>query len=86
MSSPERVIQGVNCRLGKKTKNGPLSASPSDLLTLRAIGGPSSTKMRLGFAVMLHSYDDISLFVPLLDIPVSLNDFLQGIASIYDRF
>ena len=33
-----------------------------------------------------HSYDYIPLFVPFFDIPVSLDNFLYGIASIYDRF
>ena len=40
----------------------------------------------LGFAIMLHSYDDISLFVSFFDIPVSLGNLFQRIASIYDRF
>src|SRR5579884_455207 len=35
---------------------------------------------------LLHSNDDISLFVPLVHIPVSLNDLLQWITSINDRF
>src|SRR5215471_642108 len=35
---------------------------------------------------LLHSDDDISLFVPLVNIPVGLDDLLQGIASINDRF
>ena len=35
--------------------------------------------------VLLHRDDDIPLFVPFFDIPVSLDYFLQGIASIYDR-
>jgi hypothetical protein len=37
------------------------------------------------FAVMPHSYDNIALFVSFLDIPVSLDNFLQGIASVNDR-
>jgi hypothetical protein len=36
--------------------------------------------------VMFHSYDYISLFAPFLDIPVSLGNLFQRIASIYDRF
>src|SRR5689334_2650993 len=36
--------------------------------------------------MLLHCNDDISLFVPLVNIPVSLDDLLQGIASINDRF
>ena len=39
-----------------------------------------------GVLVLLHRNDDISLFVPLVNIPVSLDDLLQGIASINDRF
>jgi hypothetical protein len=35
--------------------------------------------------VMLYSDDDISLLVPFLDIPVSLGNLLQRIASIYGR-
>jgi hypothetical protein len=35
---------------------------------------------------MFHSDDYISLFAPFLDIPVSLGNLFQGIASIYDRF
>ena len=35
---------------------------------------------------MLHSDDDISLFVSLFDIPVGLGSLLQRIASINDRF
>jgi hypothetical protein len=39
-----------------------------------------------GFVAMLHLNDYVSLFVPLLDIPVRLDDLFQRIASIYDRF
>ena len=35
---------------------------------------------------MLHSDDDISLFVPFFDIPVRLGHLFQRIASIDDRF
>ena len=34
---------------------------------------------------MSHNYDDISLFVSFFDIPMSLGDLLQRIASIDDR-
>jgi len=34
---------------------------------------------------MAHSYDNASLFVPFVDIPVRLGSLFQGIASIYDR-
>ncbi len=34
----------------------------------------------------LQSYCYISLFAPFFDIPVSLGNLFQGIASIYDRF
>ena len=40
----------------------------------------------LGFVIMIHSYDNMSLLVSLFDIPVSLDHLLQRIASIYDRF
>ena len=33
-----------------------------------------------------HSYDDISLFVSFIDIPVSLGSLFQRIAPINDRF
>ncbi len=33
-----------------------------------------------------YIYDDISLFVPFFDIPVSLGNLFQRIASIDDRF
>ena len=35
---------------------------------------------------MLHSYDYMSLFMSLFDIPVSLDHLLQRIAPIYDCF
>jgi hypothetical protein len=35
---------------------------------------------------MFYTDDDIALFVPLLDIAVSLGSLFQRIASIYDRF
>src|SRR5215469_9004314 len=35
---------------------------------------------------LLHRNDDIPLFVPLVHIPVGLDDLLQGIASINDWF
>ena len=40
----------------------------------------------LGFVVMFHNYDYVSLFVSCFDIPVSLGNLCQLIASIYDRF
>jgi hypothetical protein len=39
-----------------------------------------------GVIVLLHSNDDISLFVSLVNVPVGLDDLLQGIASVNDRF
>ena len=35
---------------------------------------------------MFQSYDYMSLFVSFFDIPVSLGNLFQRIASIYDRF
>ena len=35
---------------------------------------------------MLHRYDDISLFMPLFNIPVSLDNLFQRISSVDDRF
>jgi hypothetical protein len=80
VSYPRGGIQGANCRLGEKTRKP--AANPLVFLTLGAIGGPSSTKMRLGFVVINHSDDYISLFVSFFDIPVSLDNLFQGIASI----
>jgi hypothetical protein len=40
--------------------------------------------LRLGFVVMSHCYDYISLFVPCFDIPVSLGNLFQRIPSICD--
>jgi len=40
----------------------------------------------LGFVVMFHSYDDISLLVPFVDIPVGLDNLFQRIAPVDDRF
>ena len=34
---------------------------------------------------MLHSYDYISLLVPFFNVPVSLGNLFQRIASVYDR-
>ena len=39
----------------------------------------------LGFVVLLHRYDYISLFLPCFDIPVSLSSLFQQIAFIDDR-
>jgi len=55
----------------KTTQNGPRQRS--ELMPL------------LGFVIMFHGYDNISLFVPCFDIPVSLGSLCQRIASIYDR-
>jgi hypothetical protein len=38
----------------------------------------------LGVIVLFHRDDDIALFVPLVNIPVSLDHLLQWIASIND--
>jgi hypothetical protein len=39
-----------------------------------------------GFVIMFHSYDYISLFVPFVNISMSLGSLFQRIASIFDRF
>lgn len=39
-----------------------------------------------GFAMMFHSNDDISLFVSFFDIPVRLDDLLERIHPVNDRF
>ena len=40
----------------------------------------------LVFVILFHSNDDISLFVPFVNIPVRLNNLFKRIASINDRF
>ena len=40
----------------------------------------------LGFVVLLDRNDDIALFVPCFDIPVSLDHLFQRIAPVYDWF
>ena len=39
-----------------------------------------------GLVVMFDGYDDIALFLACFDIPVSLGNLFQRIASINDRF
>ena len=39
----------------------------------------------LGLAVLFHRDDDIPLFVSCVDVPVSLDNVFQRIASVYDR-
>ena len=39
-----------------------------------------------GFVAMFHRNGHISLFMPLLDIAVRLDDMLQRINPVYDRF
>jgi hypothetical protein len=51
----------------------------------RASRGIRSSEF-LGFVVMFHSYEYISVFAPFFHIPVSLGNFFQGIPSINDRF
>jgi len=48
--------------------------------------GNCPTDHHLGFVTMFHSYYYISLFVSFFDIPVSLGNLFQRIASINDRF
>ena len=40
----------------------------------------------VGFVIMFHGYDYVSLFLPCFDIPVSLGNLFQRVASIDDRF
>ena len=53
---------------------------------------PSAYRLRpvyacsLGIIVMFYSYNYVPLFVPCFDIPVSLNNLFQRIASVYNRF
>ena len=42
--------------------------------------------MTLAFMGVFHRYHDITLFMSLIDIPVSLGNFFQRIASIDHRF
>jgi hypothetical protein len=39
-----------------------------------------------GFVAMFHRNDHVSLFMPFVDIPVSLGHLFQRIESINDRF
>ena len=39
-----------------------------------------------GLVIMFHSNDYISLFVSFINIPVSLDNLFQRIASVNDRF
>ena len=39
-----------------------------------------------GFAIMFRRYDDISLLVSFVDIPVGLGNLFQRIRSVDDRF
>ena len=41
--------------------------------------------LTLGVVVLFHRDDYISLFVSCFDIPVSLDNLFQRIASVYDR-
>jgi hypothetical protein len=60
------------------------SEKPEQLFSLRLLG--SALSDLLGFVVGCQSYNYISLFVSFIDIPVSLDNLFQRIASIYDRF
>ncbi len=97
--SPLLKKEGVNDRphlelkplFGKKTPYQDFSYSLSAKPTCALAATERSEKASpysalLGFVVMLHSYDYISLFVSFVDIPVSLGSLFQRIASIYDRF
>lgn len=53
---------------------------------LAAVRSNVGCKPWSGYATMFHSDDDISLFVPILNIPEGLGSLFQGIASIDDRF
>jgi len=57
-------------------------------LTYRYEAQRDSGRVRcfLGFVVMFQSYDDISFFMSFVNIPVSLDNLFQRIASIYDWF
>jgi len=94
-------LAGIDDRAKSKTAlvgGGSLGRSTGCLLrgclTITATGlSPASrrqlsghTSALLGFVIMSHSYDYISLFVPFFDIPVSLGSLFQRIASINDRF
>ena len=38
------------------------------------------------YLILFHIYDDISLFLSLFDIPMSVNDFFKRIGSINHHF
>ena len=52
-----------------------------------SLADPLSSKVALsGSVIMSHSYDDIPLFVSRFNILVRLDNLLQRIGSIYNRF
>jgi hypothetical protein len=61
--------------------------SPGKRWGLWTIGSQSISSTALSsFVVMGHRYDDIALFVSFVEVPVSVDDLLHWIASVYDRF
>ena len=64
----------------------PYSFSWSLPAAMKRSGIPVGYSALSSFFVMFHSNDYIALFVPFIDIPVSLDNLFQRIASVNDRF
>jgi hypothetical protein len=77
----------LTCRYEAQRNSGRVSKIP------RSAKRPRSETERgwrgsalLGFVIMLHSYDYISLFVPFINIPVGLGNLFKRIVFVYDCF
>ena len=66
-------------------KAGPLAPLDTASAMLQPTRDARSNEPNYEHLIMFHSDDDISLFVSFFDIPVSLGNLFQRIASIYDR-
>ena len=74
VASPRGPLRGV----ASSARSDPKTWTTSRPFCVRQSVGLSLASLR-------HSYDDISLFVSSFDIPMSLGNLLQRIASIDDR-
>ena len=63
-----------------------LGAGKTEARKILGAKRPTRLHALLGFVIMFHRYDYISLFVSCFDIPVSLGNLFQRVASIDDRF
>ena len=81
---PQNVNGGF--RLSQEGLRPPYSFSGSLPAAMKRSGIPVGYSALSGFVVMFHSYDYIALFMPFIDILVSLDNLFQRIASVNDRF